>query len=85
LLEFLPKCQRNYFKDFCPEFCCSFLGAFWKLCGLPGDLVSNIIINNEAYRKPLGRYKKFQGRNPGNDFVGILEETIISLGHYKIK
>ena len=51
------------------------------LFGLPGDLVSNNI-NKEAYRKPQkasrkppGRYKKFQGRN---NFVGILEETIIS-------
>jgi hypothetical protein len=47
-------------------------------------LVSNII-NKDSYRKPQkayrkspGRYKKFQGRNPGNNFVGILEETIIS-------
>jgi hypothetical protein len=52
------------------NFFCSFLGAFWKLFELPGDLVSNII-NKEAYRKsqkasrkPPGRYKKLQGRNP---------------------
>ena len=58
------------FMDFCPEFFCNFLGAPWKLFGLPGDLVCNII-NKEAYkkpqnasRKPPGRYKKFQGRNP---------------------
>ena len=55
--------------DFCPEFFCSFLGASWKLFGLPGDLVCNII-NKEACRKPQKasrkppeRYKKFQGRN----------------------
>ena len=72
------------FLDFCPETFCTFLGAYWKLFGLPGDLVSNII-NKEAYRKATGspknfqeapgRYKKFQGRNIS---VDILEETIIS-------
>ena len=30
------------------------------------------------------RATKTSGRNPGNNFVGILEETIISWGHYKI-
>ena len=64
------KIPTKLFLDFCPEFFCSFLGASWKLFGLPGDLVFNII-NKEAYRKPQkasrkppGRYKKFQGRNP---------------------
>ena len=71
------KIPTKLFLDVCPEFFCSFLGASWKLFGLPGELVSNII-NKEAYRKPPGRNKKFQGRNPGNNFVGILEETIIS-------
>ena len=57
------KIQTKIFLDFCPEIFCSFLGASWKLFGLPGDLVFNII-NKEAYRKPPGRFKKFQGRNP---------------------
>ena len=46
-----------------------FFVASWKLFGLPGDLVCNII-TKEACRKPQkpsrrppGRYKKFQGRN----------------------
>ena len=63
------KIPTKLFLDFCPEFFCSFLGASWKLFGLPGDLVCNII-NKEACRKPKkasrkppGRYKKFQGRN----------------------
>ena len=63
------KIPTKLFLDFCPEFFCSFLGASWKLFGLPGDLVCNII-NKEAcrkpqkaFRKPPGRYKKFQGRN----------------------
>ena len=63
------KIPTKLFLDFCPEFFCSFLGASWKLFGLPGDLVCNII-NKEACRKPQkasrkppGRYKKFQGRN----------------------
>ena len=64
------KIPTKLFLDFCPEFFfCSFLGASWKLFGLPGELVCNII-NKEAYRKPQkasrkppGRYKKFQGRN----------------------
>ena len=53
-----------------------FLGSF---LGLPGDLVSNII-NKEAYRtpqkdsrKPKRSYKNFQGRNPCNIVVAILE------------
>ena len=57
------KLSTKLFLDFCPEF----FVASW---GLPGDLVFNII-NKEAYRKsqkasrkPQGRYKKFQGRNP---------------------
>ena len=62
--KFLPKYQRNYFQDFCPEIFCGFLGASWKLFGLAGDLVSNII-DKKAYKNPhKGRYKKFQGRNP---------------------
>ena len=64
------KIPTKLFLDFCPEIFCTFLEASWKLFGLPGDLVSNII-NKEAYRKPQklpgsppGRYKKYQGRNP---------------------
>ena len=41
----------NIFLNFCHEIFCSFLGASWKLFGLPGDLVSNII-NKEGYWKP---------------------------------
>ena len=60
------KIPTKLFLDFCPEFFCSFLGASWKLFGLPGDLVCNII-NKEACRKPQkvsrkppGRYKNFR-------------------------
>ena len=45
------KIPTKIFLDFCPEIFCSFLGASWKLFGLPGDLVSNII-NKEGYWKP---------------------------------
>ena len=45
------KIPTRLFLDFCPEIFCSFLGASWKLFGLPGDLVSNII-NKEGYWKP---------------------------------
>ena len=58
------------FLEFRPEFFCSFLGASWKLFGLPGDLVTNII-NKEGYwkpknatRKPPESFKKFESRNP---------------------
>ena len=54
------KIPTNLFLDFCLEFFCSFLGASWKLFGLPGDLVCNII-NKEACRKPAGSPKKLQG------------------------
>ena len=60
------KIPTKLFLGFCPEIFCSFLGASWKLFGLPWDLISNII-NKEAYkkpqktfRKPQGSYKKFQ-------------------------
>jgi hypothetical protein len=45
------KIPMEIFLEFCPEIFCSFLGASWKLFGLPGDLVSNII-NKEDYWKP---------------------------------
>ena len=57
--QFHPKYQRKYFWISA----LNFFVAFWKLFGLPRDLVSKII-NKEAYRKPPGSYKKFQGRNP---------------------
>ena len=54
-------------------------GLLGRFLGLPGDLVSNII-NKEAYRKlqkysrkPKGSHKNFQGRNPYNIFIAILE------------
>ena len=55
-----------------PGIFCSFLGAFWKLFGLPGGL-SNII-NKKALRKSQKAYRK----PPGNNFVVNLEESIIS-------
>ena len=53
----LSKIPTKLFLDFCPEFFCSFLGASWKLLGLPGDLVCNII-NKEACRKPKKASRK---------------------------
>ena len=64
-----------------------FCVAFWELpgsfpgsfFGLPGDLLISVL-NKEAYskpkkasRKPQGSNKNFQGRNPYNIFVAILE------------
>ena len=57
-----------------------FFVASW---GLPGDLVSNLI-NKEAYRKPQGSYKSFQGRNPYNIFVAISVETMTPKRHFEI-
>ena len=45
------KIPTKIFLEFCSEIFFSFLGASWKLFGLPGDLVSNII-NKEGYWKP---------------------------------
>ena len=72
--------------EFWPEFFCSFLGALWKLFGLPGDLESNII-NKEGYRKLKklpGNPQEAQGRNFRNIFVGILDKTDFSSGHSEI-
>ena len=78
-----PKIPTKIFLDFCPEIFCSFLGASWKLFGLPWDLISNII-NKEAYRKPKkasrkppGSYKK-SGQKSRNNFVAILGQTNFS-------
>ena len=71
--QFHPKYQRKYFWI-------SALKFFVASWGLPGDLVSNMI-DKEAYRTPKkipgspkeATYKNFQGRNPYNIFVAILE------------
>jgi hypothetical protein len=47
-----------------------FFVAFW---GLPGDLVSNKEVYRKAQKSFQGSYKNFQGRNPYNIFVAILE------------
>ena len=67
-----------------------FFVASWKLIGLSGDLVSNII-NKEAYRKPQkasrrsqGSYKKFQGRNLDSIFVVILVQMMTPKRHSEI-
>ena len=68
------------FPDFCPKIFCTFLGASWKLLGLPvGFLIYDITYYvprkpkklpgspqeaQKASRKPPGSYKEFQGRNP---------------------
>ena len=52
------------------------LGLPGSFLGLPGDLVSNII-NKEAYRSHQGSYRNFQGRNPYNIFVNILQHFIL--------
>ena len=84
------KIPTKLFLDFCPEFFCSFLGASWKLFGLPGDLVFNII-NKEAYRKPQkasrkppGRFKKISGQKSRNNFVVIFVQTMKPKGRFKI-
>ena len=64
-----------------------FFEASWghprSFFGLPGDLVSNIIIK-EASRKPKGSYKNFQGRNPYNILIDFLVETMTSKRHLEI-
>ena len=64
-----------------------FPGSFLRL---PGDLGSNIN-NKEAYRKPQkasrkpqGSYKYFQVRNPYNNFVAILVQTMTPKRHFEI-
>ena len=64
------KKPTKLFLDFCPEIFCSFLGASWKLLGASCRLPYvwyYLLCPQEAQkasRKPPGRYKKFQGRNP---------------------
>ena len=84
--KLLPRNQRNYFWISALKFFCSFLGASWKLFGLPGDIVSNII-HKEAYRKPQKASRKVQknsGQKSRNNFVGFLEEVFWPRGHSEI-
>ena len=53
------KIATKILKDFCPKIFCSFLRAFWKLFGLSGDLVSDII-NKEGYTSPKKAIKTFR-------------------------
>ena len=77
------KIPTKLLPDFCPEIFCSFLGASWKLFGLLGDLVSNII-NKEGYWKPKKlpgspqRATKISGQKSRSIFVGILDESDFS-------
>ena len=81
-ISFIQNNNENISKylEVRPEIVCSFLGASWKLFGLPGDLVSNII-NKEGYWKPKKRPEspqeatKISGQKSRNIFVGILDET----------
>ena len=84
--QFHPKYQRKYFWNSALKFFLASWGASWKLFGLPGDLVSNII-NKEGYRKPKklpGSPQEAQGRNFRNIFVDILDKTDFSSGHSEI-
>ena len=59
------------------------LGLPGNFFGFPEDLESNIINKKankkpqKASRKPPGSYKKFQGRNPHNIFIAILENRCL--------
>ena len=73
------KNQRKYCKDFCPENFYSFLGA---------SLLMILLSKSPGSPKKLPgsprKLQKFQGRNPYNIFVAILEnrcrhELILSL------
>ena len=82
--EISPKGQLNsewIYEDIdFPKFHIARISAlkfFVASLGLPGDLVSNII-NKETNRKPPGSYTKFQGRNPYNILVAILEKSMFS-------
>ena len=83
------KIPTKIFLEFCPEIFWSFLGAYWKLFGLSGDLLSNII-NKEGYWKPKKlpgspqRATKISGQKSRKFFVGILDETDFSKGHFQI-
>ena len=48
--QFHPKYQQKYFWNSALNFFVASWGASWKLYGLPGDLVSNIM-NKEGYWK----------------------------------
>ena len=56
------KIPTKFFLDFSPEIFCTLLEASWKLFGLPGDIVSNIV-NKEAYRKPQKATKNFRAES----------------------
>ena len=59
------KLPTKLFLNFCPEIFCTFLETFWGF--LQASLFMILLSPQEAqraYMKPLGSYKKIQGRNP---------------------
>ena len=77
---FVEKTNKNIVRISALKVFIASLGLPGSFLGLPGDLVSNII-NKE---KEASNYKNFQGRNPYNIFVAVLEnqcphEFILSL------
>ena len=79
------KIPTKLFLDFYPEIFVSSWGFSGSFLGLPvGFLIYDITYkispewSQRASREPPGSCKKIEGRNPGNNFVGILDETIIS-------
>ena len=81
--SFRKKSNENIVRISALKFYVASWGLPGSFLGLPGDLVSEII-NKEAYRKPQGSYKYFQGRNPYNIFVAILVETMTPKRHFEI-
>ena len=61
------KITTKLFLDFCPEILCTFLGASWKLLGLPvGFLIYDITYSPgspKSFQEAPRRVQKFQGRN----------------------
>ena len=74
----LTKIPTKLFLDFCPEMFCTFLGppgSFWGFL----QVSLFMILLTKSPGSPQEGTKNYR-----NNFVGILEETIILCGHYKI-
>ena len=88
--KLLPKNQRNYFLDSALKFFIPSWGLPGSFLGLPvGFLIFKILLtkspgSSKSFQEAPRKLQKNSGQNPGNNFVGFLEEVFTPKGHFEI-
>jgi hypothetical protein len=76
------KITTKLFLDFCPEILCTFLGASWKLLGLPvGFLIYDFTKSPgspKSFQEAPRKLQKISGQKSRNNFVAILGQSNFS-------